>query len=163
MFLGVSRQVNIAGTHPQWRSLQAGSCARCCHSGPGSWMCWFICSAVLFQATCSSLAGWLFCAGSRFLCHSSQGCSSHAVWDAAYLQCSENRETTPGSASRSFFAGQAGAMWVMGEFPGAGPWGRGVNSSARSPWLSFPFALSYFGCSFELCSLPGVAAGAAQE
>lgn len=71
------------------------------------------------------------------------GPSATAPRGAAAMQCVmqptcsalelRNRETTPGSESRSFLAGQAGAMWEMGEFPGAGPWGWDVNLSARSP------------------------------
>lgn len=54
----------------------------------------------------------LFCAASSSLCHSSQGCSSHAVCDTPYLQCSgaQGEKATPGSESTSFLAGQAGAQ-----------------------------------------------------
>lgn len=75
------------------------------------------------------------------------GPSATAPRGAAAMQCVmqptcsalelRSRETAPGSESRSFLAGQAGAMWVKGEFPGAGPCGRGVEFVSKIPLSEF--------------------------
>lgn len=85
---------------------------------------------VLIHLFCSAVPRHMFLLGwlSSSLCH----CSSHAVCDAPSLQCSGAEEQHLAlSPGHSLLSTQTSALWVMGELPAAGPWGRMVNLSAN--------------------------------
>lgn len=129
--------------NPSWRSLKPSNRARRCHLGPDSWVRWFICSTVLcykpHTPPCLFVLCWLqfllpelpkiqqprnVCDTLFAVLYSSVRVSQEAwVWGQGLL-----------------LAGQAAAqhiVWVMEEFPDAGPLGRMVHIAVRPTWLSF--------------------------
>lgn len=109
---------------------------------------------VLIHLFCCAVPRHMFLLGclSSSLCH----CSSHAVCAAPCLQCSGAQ-------------GQRNSTWLWVQVipcsahrpVPCGSWALGQDAEFVSKWVSFSCLVLL--CSFELCSLPGAAAGAAQE